>query len=392
MHIRSAAFIILVAAGCRADRPAEPREQIPRWTVTREARAGVGDGPGALTSVAGLTVGRDGAVYVTQPQEGVVRSYDRGGRFARVIGRSGAGPGEFDSPTRIGWRGDTLWVQDPGNQRISFFRADGTYLRSVTFIRAAELTDGRPQIPGYVLADGSVLGYWQVPLSELVGPKPLSVPLVRFTADGEPASLLGRMERRNQFAEMRNGSSITFSPQPFSDSQMMDVAPDGSAVVIVTRDAAESGDGATFSVRAIDPTGRVTLARRYGYVPIRLQDDVIDSTLAENAGGLEATRIKTPAAAVLRREMRKTMFVPRHLTPITSLVLGRDGTIWLRREQTGDAAVWWHVLDPAGNIIANLRLPADLSVYYADHTRLWAVERDELDVPTLASYRVGVAR
>jgi hypothetical protein len=46
MQIRSAAFLfIIVFAGSDADRPATQREQIPRWTMVHEARAGVGDGP-----------------------------------------------------------------------------------------------------------------------------------------------------------------------------------------------------------------------------------------------------------------------------------------------------------------------------------------------------------
>jgi hypothetical protein len=374
---------------CEADEPA--RQPGPLWALSREAVAGAGDGPDALTQVSGLTVSSDGTVFVAQRQDGLVRAYDRRGRFVGSIGRPGEGPGEFDTPSSLGWRGDTLWVQDSGNRRISFFHADGTFIRSLAFTRADSLTDGRPHIPGHVLADGSVLGIWQAPLHQLAGRGPVSVPLVRFTENGDPTALLGRFERRNQFSMVKKGTSVTYGPQPFSDSQIMGVAPDGSSVLLVTRDAAVSPDRATFGIRRIDPSGHVVLDRRFPYAPIRVRDALVDSTVAAMSDNLGSSGIRTPSAAALRRELREHLYIPRYLTPITSLVLGRDGTIWLRREETGSKTVWWQVLDPGGQVIASLRLPSDLSVYYADRTQLWAVERDELDVPTLVRFRVTPA-
>jgi hypothetical protein len=68
----------------------------------------------------------------------------------------------------------------------------------------------------------------------------LAVPLVSFTEAGEAVSLLRRIERRNEFSGMRSGNSVTYAAPPFAETQMMDVPPNGSSVVIVTRDAAES--------------------------------------------------------------------------------------------------------------------------------------------------------
>lgn len=386
-HVRFYGLLCLgLLTACQADGPTPRRE--PSWTLSREAVAGAGDGPDALTAVSGVTVDGAGSVFVAQRQDGVVRVYDRRGRFLRVIGRPGEGPGELDTPANLGWRGDTLWVQDSGNRRISFFHQDGIFIRSLSFTRAAPFTDGRPQIPGYALADGSVLGFWQAPLHELAGQAPVSVPLVRFTEAGEPVALLDRYERRNQFSVVKKGTSVTYGPQPFTDSELMDVAPDGASVVVVTRDAAESADSATFAVRRIDPSGRVVLHRRFEYLPVRLGDALVDSTVAALSGNLETSGVRSPSAAALRRELREHLYIPRYLTPVTSLVLGRDGTIWLRREETGAATVWWQVLDPGGQVIASLGVPAEVSVYYADRTQIWAVERDEFDVPTLVRYRV----
>lgn len=358
------------------------------WTLTRDAVAGEGEGPGALTTVSDVTVGADGVVYVTQPQESVVKSYDRQGRFLRVIGREGEGPGEFENPGSLGWRGDTLWVQDSRNRRITFFGPDLRYVRSVTFTASGEMTQGRPNVPGYALADGSVLGYWPAPLDQLVG-RAVTDPLVRFSEAGEPLSVLGSVELRNLISEVRTGTGVTYGQQPFTDSPIQQVKPDGSSIVIVTRSAARSAESASFGVRMIDPAGRVLMNRQYPYQPVPVPARMADSTLDAMSGTWGVNRTPGPADASLRRELRKSVYIPSHFTPVSSMVLGRDGTIWLRRERTGEDTIRWTVLDSAGGMLSELRIPTRTLVKYADRTQVWAVEQDSLNVPTLVRYRVN---
>jgi hypothetical protein len=364
---------------------------VPLWRVEPVARAGTGDGPGGLTAVSDVTVARDGTVYVSQPQEKVIKVYSAAGRYLRSFGREGAGPGEFDRPSTLGWRGDTLWVADPAQTRISLFRPDGRFIRSISFSASAPLTEGRTQIPGYLLSDGSVLGWWQAPL-QVLAQGPVSVPMVRFNARGEPINVIARRESRNEFGQIVEGTSRTYFPQPFTDSPLDAVAPDGSSVVIVRRNAATTSDRTVFSVQRIDGSGRVSLSRNYSYRPLPLSSDAVDRALDEHVSGLGETRIRTPEANVLRRQLRRQLYRPRFLPPVTGLLLGRDGTIWLRREELGRPMAWWHVLDPGGRIIGRTWIPARLSVRYADRTQIWAVERDELDVPTLVRFRIVPSR
>lgn len=362
------------------------------WRVVRDVRVAIYDGPGALTSVSGLTVGRDGRVYVSQPQEGIVRVYDARGRFLRKIGRSGEGPGEFERPSRLGWRGDTLWVGDSPQARISLFRQDGSYVRSITFTQTGPITGGRPNVPGSLLADGSVLGMWLPPMYVLAGPNAVVEPLVRFSPRGDPIGVLGRRQRRQEFVRVRSGTSSTYFAQPFSDSPLTAVAPDGSGLVIVTRTAATSRIRASFSVRRVHYSGRTTFERAYPYAPRPLTGDAVESVVNKHAGGMQEAKFRTPPEASARRLIRDALYRPGYLTPVTDVVLGRDGTIWLRREATGGAAFEWQVLDAAGRSVGRVSLPSKLAVQYADRTQVWGVELDKLDVPTLVRFRVVAGR
>jgi hypothetical protein len=142
----------------------------------------------------------------------------------------------------------------------------------------------------------------------------------------------------------------------------------------------------------MDASGRVTLSRNYSYRPLPLSSAAVERALDEHVRGLGQTRIRTPQAAALRRQLRERLYRPRFLPPVTALVLGRDGTIWLRREELGRSMAWWHVLDARGRIIGRAWVPASLDVRYADRTQLWAVELDENDVPTLVRFRIAPAR
>lgn len=385
MRIPALLFAVLVLVP--HSRPAAQAAP-PPWRAVRDARAGVGDGPGALTAISYLSVGRDNNVYVSQPQDAVVRVYDARGRFLRKLGRRGEGPGEFQAPGILGWRGDTLWVADGRLARISLFGPGGAFVRSVTFTRVGPITDNRPNVAGSLFADGSVLGLWQAPLPVLSGPRAVSVPLVRFTAGGQPVNVVARVPRKNEFVELRSGTGISYAPQPFTDSPLWAPSPDGSGIVVVTRGVATAGRRATFAVRKFHFSGRQLFATAHAYTPRPLAAAAVNRVVEQHVEGLSNARWKTPPEGALRRMIRGALYRPRYVPPVTGLTVGRDGTVWLRREETGAAAVAWDVLDAAGRRVARVALPTGLEVLYADRTQVWGVERDELDVPTLVRFRV----
>ena len=58
-----------------------------------------------------------------------VRVFGRDGRLIRSIGRVGEGPGEFRSVLGIAQTPDgRIFLQDPGNNRISVYSANGEWL------------------------------------------------------------------------------------------------------------------------------------------------------------------------------------------------------------------------------------------------------------------------
>lgn len=89
-----------------------------------------------------LAVDNDENIYVADVKEMHVKVFDKNGKFLRVIGKAGQGPGEIG---RIGNIQITvkneLMVNDGRNRRILYFSLDGKFIRSkdIKEIRALEL-------------------------------------------------------------------------------------------------------------------------------------------------------------------------------------------------------------------------------------------------------------
>lgn len=98
-----------------------------------------GNPPGALTDPTDVvTDPRNGDVYVAESHTDVtdpnlvgrISVFDRSGKFLRVIGKAGTGPGEFRTPHALEFDSQgRLIVADRHNHRIQILTKDGAFVR-----------------------------------------------------------------------------------------------------------------------------------------------------------------------------------------------------------------------------------------------------------------------
>ena len=72
-----------------------------------------------------------GHLAVAQPQDGTVLVFAADGRQLATVGRKGGGPGEFRGINQLGWSGDTLWVADYSNNRLTLIGPTGRIAREI---------------------------------------------------------------------------------------------------------------------------------------------------------------------------------------------------------------------------------------------------------------------
>jgi hypothetical protein len=131
---------------------------------------------------ASLAGDASGDLYLIDQTGKRVLGYDRAGSFLGSWGREGSGPGELQRPTGLGvGRGDTLWVLDGSNQRITLLPLDSeAEPSSIPFPPGSSMMGGRI-IP---VADGAygVFSMFSFRPGDDSGPPPR--PLVRLGSDG----------------------------------------------------------------------------------------------------------------------------------------------------------------------------------------------------------------
>lgn len=89
-----------------------------------------------------------GRVYLAGPYASQILVFDKQGRFVRRIGRLGGGPGEFNGigSLHVG-PGDSLFVFDNQQSRLSTLTPDGEFVRSIPIPISPEVTN-------FVASDG----------------------------------------------------------------------------------------------------------------------------------------------------------------------------------------------------------------------------------------------
>ncbi|MGI8967550.1 MAG: flippase activity-associated protein Agl23, partial [Chloroflexota bacterium] len=110
--------------------PPAPASHVPILPATLNHAAG---GGGLLDGPRGISTGRRGDLYVSDPPNHRVVVLSRAGRLIRSWGTVGTAPGQFntlESPQDLAVAANgAVYVADTWNQRIQEFSATGTYLR-----------------------------------------------------------------------------------------------------------------------------------------------------------------------------------------------------------------------------------------------------------------------
>ncbi|HZD06102.1 MAG TPA: hypothetical protein VE173_14420, partial [Longimicrobiales bacterium] len=241
-----------LAAACAGSGDTSAPE-VESWTLEGPTlRIGTLEGgPAALTAVADLSTGPPGGVFVLLPQDHEVRAFDASGHFVRAIGREGEGPGELQRPQALGFRGDTLWVQDPGLRRVVLFGAAGEPLGERAY-PVLEPPDERLATSfGRPLSGGASLfltaAAFQSGLEGTEHPFPV---LVVPPGGGPPDTVAYRnlAHDRAIFIDEAGGRivSIAVLRQVFSDQTLWDVTADGAGLVLADRLVADEREAASF--------------------------------------------------------------------------------------------------------------------------------------------------
>lgn len=345
-----------------------------------------------------VLVGPQGQMVVTLFTDQQVRFYDAAGKRYATFGRKGSGPAEFQRMTRSGWTGDTVWIYDSSLRRMTYISLAGKLIRSAPLADALNrgmVGGGRLDEVGAVMSfspsgvvpSGALVGLGSVVSAVGPGGKPVTKRQILATAiTGGRHKSLGEPPAIDAFVRVEGPGSSSSSAIPFVFQSATAFADDGTRFGTMTVEMGDNGGTYTVSTFSTDD-GAPLYKRSFPFVGTPIPSRVLDS--AVNQMGLRdngTSFFPNPQTAEKLRALAREK-LPKFYSPVSTLVLGTDGTTWItfRRTDAGRPVI---VLDEKGNSLFKVTLPLRNLLLAANRTTVWAMETDEDGLASLVRYRI----
>ena len=358
------------------------------WSLVEEMRVGSLDGDPETQfgqiGVRGIDRLSDGRIAVLDMLGQHVKIFGPDGEYLTTFGGPGSGPGEIGAGNQflIVGRGDTIYVPDMTNRRVSLYTAEGESLGSFPI----DFTRGIP-FTWDATGDGLLVGQM----------RPLALPGQEET-DGQDRILAldGEGNVADTLLVFPSGGTINFSsdgPQIrlFAPEPAWDVAPGGNLLFGVSNE---------YRVSVFDPSGSLAtiITKPYTNPPVQETDRTTIRDFMERAwsdAGL-------PPAAI--EQLRGAVEFGDTYPAFARFLGGPDGTTWVQRirplaelsqealeafnflEDQGSPD--WDVFDREGRFLGTFTMPLRFTPRTFVGDEMLGVVRDELDVQYLVRMRL----
>ena len=338
--------------------------------------------PGLLVGVFDVEVSPDGSVYVCQPQVAEIAVFREDGSYSRTIGGRGSGPGEFQNPGAIRFLADTLTVLEFG-RGITLLSPEGEYYARVSFLLDPPTGHSFPMAPITLLADGNVGCFSPLSASTVLRGNEVHVQFwLKATRQGDVLDTLviQPVDGEYSLVEVPGEQDLTLT-HPLAWNDLVTLPPDGSQLVAVDRSSGFQSSEPAFRLFRINLAGDTTHGRELGYDPAPLTSEE-KARISENLAQRLTRRLNTSVGR-LAEIIQEQIHWPPHFPPVSKVVAGSDGTIWLQREELPGDSIRWDILGPDSEPRAHVYLSTSLDVKRVSRESVWGVQAGEMDVPVV---------
>lgn len=396
---RLGATLVCLAASVVAPHSLTAQPSPPRARLTEDLRldASTEDFP----VIGRIYVGPHGKIAVPIGQDMQIRLYDSTGKRTAVIGRKGGGPGEFTGIHKVGWIGDTMWVNDGNQRRFTFIGPNNKVLRATPHqtVRGVAVTVGTTATPATLNAfnstgirpDGLVFGSGYVMVPGVVSGNRLGDPaFFQLSAAGTPRFMMmlpkADVSKQGSYDERFWMSAAGFAiPIPFVTTPQTSISATsdrfGSLVSL-----SNGRDGGTLSVTLIRTTGEVLFTKRFPYrnvrIPAQARDSAVDAIMKGEKQTEGPPDLRQQFQAIAKRKM------PTQYAGAESILLGLDNTVWigLHASPEGQPTL---VLNAKGEPVAIVLIPRGSRLRQANAKQIWMTEADSDGLTSVVRYRVA---
>ncbi|HEV3052559.1 MAG TPA: 6-bladed beta-propeller [Longimicrobium sp.] len=310
-----------------------------------------------ITSIATDSRGR---IYVGDWMAARVVVLDSGAALVRTLGRKGLGPGEFRSVRGLQvLNGDSLLVYDPNAGRLSVFAPDAAPPAYVVNL------GGSPFLVERVPGSDAFVSLTRPPFTPDATSERRDEVRV-LDAAGRPQGEPLRTYPSKSFIRVQQGRGYSVMPNPFGREGFAVAGGEGRVHLAW---------GDSLAVESTDLQGR-----RVGGFAVAFQPNPVVAEDVQAAAGDLPPQMANSFRGALRDS------VPPRWPAIRALLADADGRIWIALGGPMGGMSEWARFTPEGRYLGSVFLPADVEVKAVRGKRMYAVARDEMDVPRVVVY------
>ena len=343
---------------------------------------------------------RDGRVYALEDTDQSIRVFGPDGRLLRTIGKRGAGPGEFAGARFLQVLGDTLWVYDNQNARLTPFSTTTGALMANTRRGPLPLRLLHLSSSGVFAAEPerevarTAFRSHKVRVVHSTGGLASPRVVAEYTRSIAPLSYFSYAEGKPISAANRLGQLNT--RQPLESAALLAPGHAGGSVVLVQREpAAQSSGSNPFAATARSHTIRIvivgpradTLAHLRVAVPTL---SVTDAHVAAIVDSLARPGLIARGQRLVgdHAEIRDSLYRPPVWPATTEVFVGSDGTIWLRQPSPPSTETRFWRLRSDGTVLPSVSVGAGLVIHQVSEHRIWGVREDTDGVPRVETHEI----
>lgn len=316
-----------------------------------------------------------GNVYVMDFLDNNIKLFDPSGKFLKLIGRKGQGPGEFNLPMDIVFAKDRLVVWDMGSHRLCSLTPAGEFIKAA--IPAAFA--GKPQrvrsLPtGEIILETEKIYFEEPDRAQDCSIEILSPDLQTKTKIYSQAVL------RNKW--IISGGHMSNLPQPFCSDVYWDVSPSGNIVV---------GFSGKYEISTYNKEGAKVSTFSHSYDPVKVT--------AEEEKSFNGMFYSTESG--IKRggpdhSVKNTRF-PKFKPAFDALIVDSDGNTLIHtyRKNKDEMFRYFDAFDIKGKFIATVHVEGD--VPFPSQSRIsrvasgcfWLIQYGSDELPRIIKYRIA---
>lgn len=322
-----------------------------------------------------ITSDNEGYVYICDFRANNIKKFNASGKFIKIIGREGQGPGEFSWPFMATYAKNRLVVWDMRNMRICAVTPDGEHIKA----EKISINTGRPQKMRSLPNGDIVIEKEKIFYGEQDKPQECTIEI--FSPDLEHKKTIYSQEVwRNIYVRWEGGMGNV--PQPFSRLMHWDVTPGGKIVI---------GFSEKYEISIYDSDKGKLSTFSHSYDPVRVTEEDKKAHFGGMTFSMDGVRTKK-----IPDYVEKNTKFPKFKPAFWDIIVDSEGNILVfpYRINRQEMSRYFDAFDSERNFIANVQVVGDIPFparsggnYMGRY--IWAVRTGEDELIKVIKYKIS---